>query len=69
MAHEFDVIVERDSEGYYVASVPALPCCHTQAKSLDELMGRRAAQRLAPLGRAIRGPTPPSFNLGGFPAP
>ena len=39
--HEFDVIVERDSEGYYIASVPApaLPGCHTQAKSLDELMG------------------------------
>ncbi len=40
MAREFDVIVERDSEGYYVASVPALPGCHTQAKSLDELMER-----------------------------
>ncbi len=40
MAHEFDVIVERDSEGYYVASVPALPGCHTQARSLDELMER-----------------------------
>ena len=38
--HEFDVIVERDSEGYYVASVPALPGCHTQAKSLDDLMER-----------------------------
>jgi predicted RNase H-like HicB family nuclease len=33
----FDVIVERDEEGFYVASVPALPGCHTQAKSLDTL--------------------------------
>src|SRR5580704_15675079 len=33
----FDVLVEKDEEGYYVASVPALPGCHTQAKSLDEL--------------------------------
>ena len=40
MAHQFDVVVERDSEGYFVASVPALPGCHTQAKSLDELMSR-----------------------------
>ena len=40
MAREFDVIVESDSEGYYVASVPTLPGCHTQAKSLDELMER-----------------------------
>lgn len=37
---EFDVVVERDSEGYYVASVPALKGCHTQARSLDELLAR-----------------------------
>lgn len=40
MKRQFDVVVERDSEGYYVASVPALHGCHTQAKSLDELMER-----------------------------
>ena len=40
MMHQFDVIVERDSAGYLVASVPALPGCHTQAKSLDDLMER-----------------------------
>jgi predicted RNase H-like HicB family nuclease len=40
MAHQFDVVVERDSDGYFVASVPALPGCHTQAKSLDKLMER-----------------------------
>jgi predicted RNase H-like HicB family nuclease len=40
MAREFDVVLERDEEGYYVASVPALRGCHTQAKSLDELMSR-----------------------------
>ena len=40
MTQEFDVIVERDADGYYVASVPALHGCHTQAKSLDELMLR-----------------------------
>ncbi len=37
---EYDVIVERDEEGYLVATVPALPGCHTQARSLDELMAR-----------------------------
>ena len=37
---EFDVVIERDEEGYYVASVPALPGCHTQARSLDTLMER-----------------------------
>jgi len=40
MNREFDVVIERDTEGYYVASVPALRGCHTQAKSLDELMER-----------------------------
>jgi predicted RNase H-like HicB family nuclease len=40
MTHQFDVVVEKDSEGYFVATVPALPGCHTQAKSLDELMSR-----------------------------
>ena len=37
---EFSVIVERDEDGYYVASVPELPGCHTQARSLDKLMVR-----------------------------
>ena len=40
MKREFDVIIERDSAGYYVATVPALRGCHTQAKSLDTLMKR-----------------------------
>ena len=35
---EFSVIVERDEKGYYVASVPELPGCHTQARSLDKLI-------------------------------
>ncbi len=37
---EFDVIIERDKEGFYVASVPSLRGCHTQAKSLDVLLKR-----------------------------
>ena len=40
MSREFSVVIERDEEGYYVGSVPALPCCHTQARSLYELMDR-----------------------------
>ena len=40
MTHQYDVVVEKDSAGYFVASVPALPGCHTQAKSLDDLMVR-----------------------------
>ncbi len=40
MTRQFNVIIERDSEGYFVGSVPELAGCHTQAKSLDELMER-----------------------------
>jgi predicted RNase H-like HicB family nuclease len=37
---EFNVVIERDSEGFYVASVPALRGCHTQARTLDQLTKR-----------------------------
>jgi predicted RNase H-like HicB family nuclease len=40
MPRQFDVIIERDGEGYYVASVPQIPGCHTQARSLDEINER-----------------------------
>lgn len=40
MRRDFDVVIEQDTEGYYVASVPGLPGCHTQARSLDALMER-----------------------------
>lgn len=37
---EFNVVIEQDSDGYFVATVPELRGCHTQAKSLDTLMKR-----------------------------
>lgn len=40
MTREFSVVIEKDEDGYYVASVPALRGCHTQARSLDALMKR-----------------------------
>ena len=40
MKREFNAIIEQDSEGYFVATVPELRGCHTQAKSLDTLMKR-----------------------------
>ena len=40
MKRELNVLVERDRDGLYVASVPSLKGCHTQARSLDELMER-----------------------------
>lgn len=40
MKKDFNVIIEKDEAGFYVATVPALKGCHTQAKSLDVLMER-----------------------------
>jgi predicted RNase H-like HicB family nuclease len=40
MKREFSVIIEKDEDGYFVGSVPELMGCHTQARSLDELMDR-----------------------------
>ena len=40
MSKEFNVVIEQDEDGFFVASVPALRGCHTQAKSLDVLMKR-----------------------------
>jgi predicted RNase H-like HicB family nuclease len=37
---KFTVVIERDEDGYFVGTVPALAGCHTQAKSLDTLMKR-----------------------------
>ena len=37
---EFNVVIEKDEDGYFVATVPALRGCHTQARSLDVLMRR-----------------------------
>jgi len=37
---KFTVVIERDEEGFYVATVPSLRGCHTQAKTLDTLMKR-----------------------------
>ncbi|BCB97060.1 HicB family protein [Dissulfurispira thermophila] len=37
---EFTVIIEQDEEGYYIAEVPQLKGCHTQARSFDELLER-----------------------------
>ena len=40
MVRKFNVIIERDEEGWYVSEVVELPGCHTQGKTVDELMER-----------------------------
>jgi predicted RNase H-like HicB family nuclease len=40
VVREFNVVIEKDEDGYFVASIPALRGCHTQASSLDVLVKR-----------------------------
>jgi len=35
---EFTVIIEKGEDGYYIATVPELKGCHTQGRTLDELI-------------------------------
>jgi len=37
---EFNVLIEKGEDNYFIAEVIGLPGCRTQAKSLDELMKR-----------------------------
>lgn len=34
----FTVVIEKDEDGYYVGYVPSIRGCHTQGRTLDELM-------------------------------
>lgn len=37
---QFKVLIEQDEDGLYVASVPELPGCYTQGKTLEEVRKR-----------------------------
>lgn len=34
----FTVVIEKDEDDYYVGYVPSIKGCHTQGRTLDELM-------------------------------
>lgn len=38
--YNFIILIERDEDGIYIASVPALKGCYTQAKTVEELLPR-----------------------------
>lgn len=38
--YNFTILIEKDEDGIFVASVPALKGCHTQANSIEELLPR-----------------------------
>ena len=40
MAQKYNVIVEKDEDGWFVSEVVGLLGCHTQAKTVEQLMER-----------------------------
>jgi predicted RNase H-like HicB family nuclease len=38
--YKFSVLIEKDEDGLLVAKVPDLPGCHTQARTIPELIKR-----------------------------
>ena len=40
MKREYNIIIEKDSEEFFIGSVPELRGCHSQAKSIDVLIKR-----------------------------
>ncbi len=40
MPKKYTLIIEKDKEGWFISEVVELPGCHTQAKSMDQLLKR-----------------------------
>lgn len=40
MKKKYSVIIEKDEEGWLVSEVVGLPGCHSQARSMDQLLER-----------------------------
>lgn len=50
MARKYTIIIERDEDGWLVSEVVGLPGCHTQARSIDQLITRTKEAIRAYLG-------------------
>jgi predicted RNase H-like HicB family nuclease len=56
---KYDVVIERDEDGVYVAHVPELPGCHTQGSSVKTVMkniAEAAELYLEQLGDKVKKP-------------
>jgi len=40
MARKYTVVIEKDEDGWYISDVIGLPGCHTQGKTIDQLIER-----------------------------
>ena len=50
MKRKYTVIIEKDEDGWLVSEVVELPGCHTQAKTIDQLIERTKEAIMAYLG-------------------
>ena len=50
MKKKYTVIIEKDEDGWYVSEVVGLPGCHTQGKTIDQLLKRTQEAIQAYLG-------------------
>ena len=50
MTRKYNVMIEKDEDGWLVSEVVELPGCHTQAKTMDELLERTKEAIRAYLG-------------------
>ena len=50
MARKYTMLVEKDEDGWLVSEVVELPGCHTQAKTMDQLIERTKEAIQAYLG-------------------
>jgi predicted RNase H-like HicB family nuclease len=65
MPRRFTVVIERDEDGMLVGTVPGLQGCHTQARTLDELLER--VREAIELCLEVQGEDAgPSLELVGF---
>ena len=65
MLRSFNIVIEQDEDGYYIASVPELQGCHTQAKNLDELI-KRIKEAIVLYLEVEKKPVETSTNFVGF---
>jgi len=50
MVRKYTVLIEKDEDGWLVSEVIELPGCHTQAKTMDQLIERTKEAIQAYLG-------------------
>jgi len=58
--HRFTVLIERDEDGFLVATVPSLKSCYTQARTMEELLPR--VKEIIELCLQEEEPVPMSFE-------